>query len=198
MSTDRCSCRRSAQSSSADEKIWRQTISDCYFHPPLRATPATTRVINIATAGDDASSLESLDPEESIPGFIELVTNRSPAEPRWLHRLRRGRKAVEDDQSYAFCLNLADVQRMHLRLLQGRLAWLALSAGFDDDHGASQGVLSELGPTLRDYGGFVLASKSPYSCFYDKENEGHMLTDISTSPSRSRPRIHGPLQHPAL
>lgn len=44
---------------------------------------------------------------------------------------------------------------MQLRLLQGRLTWLALSAGFDKDYGVGEGVLDQLGPTLQNYGEFL-------------------------------------------
>lgn len=37
-------------------------------------------------------------------------------------------------------INLAEVQRMHLRLLQGRLPWLAPEAVFDRDHIVDAGV----------------------------------------------------------
>lgn len=131
-----CSCRRPVQQLPFDEEIWRQTVKECTYHPPERIT---------RTAEYDAMS------NQSIPGFVNLVTKRHRMVPSWLYRLRHGRKAL-DDENYEFCVNLADVQRMYLRLLQGRLTWLALSAGFDEDYGASQGVLTELGPTLRDYG----------------------------------------------
>lgn len=92
-------------------------------------------------------------PNNTIPAFIGLVTNRCPAVAGWLDRKLHGKGSLEADTEYALCLNLTDVQQMQLRLLQGRLTWLALSAGFDQDHGVSEGVLTQLGPTLRDYGG---------------------------------------------
>lgn len=75
--------------------------------------------------------------------------------PRWIYRLFFSGDA---NNKYGFSINLADVQRMHLRLLQSRLTWLALSATFDGDHDVGlgrlgvQSVLNELGPALRDYG----------------------------------------------
>lgn len=119
-------------------------MKECTHHPPEKLTRAD---------GYDENS------NQPIPGFVNLVTNRRPMVPRWLYRLQRGRKALEDDENYEFCVNLADVQRMHLRLLQGRLTWLALSAGFDEDRGANEEVLTELGPTLRDYGKSCTAGK---------------------------------------
>lgn len=145
--TIQCSCRGADNLFKFDQDIWSQTVKDCLFQPPQ----VRSAEVN-AAACDDTSSEESIEIEQAVPGFIDLVTNRRPSEPRWFHRFRSGKREAEDDDNYAFCLNLADVQRMHLRLLQGRLTWLALSAGFDADHGASQGVLTELGPTLRDYG----------------------------------------------
>lgn len=135
-----CSCRGPAQLLPWDKDIWRETVKYCTHNPPEKVTKA---------AGYDAQS------NQPIPGFVNLVTNRRPMVPCWLYRLQRGRKALEHDKNYAFCINLADVQRMHLRLLQGRLTWLALSAGFDQDRGANEGVLTELGPTIRDYGKLV-------------------------------------------
>lgn len=85
-----------------------------------------------------------------------LASSPTVAQPwlaGWLDRKLHGKGSLEADTEYALCLNLADVQQMQLRLLQGRLTWLALSAGFDQDHGVSEGVLTQLGPTLRDYGG---------------------------------------------
>lgn len=112
-------------------------MEECTHHPPEKVTKAATYNANS---------------NQPIPGFVNLVTNRRPMVPYWLYRLLPSRKDLEDDKNYEFSVNLADVQRMHLRLLQGRLTWLALSAGFDKDRGANEEVLSELGPTLRDYG----------------------------------------------
>lgn len=137
MPSFQCSCRGPAQLLPFDEEIWRETVEECTHRPPEKVRNA---------AGYDANS------NQPIPGFVNLVTNRRPMVPYWLYRLLRGRKALADDKNYEFCINLADVQRMHLRLLQGRLTWLALSAGFDEDRDDSQKVLIELGPTLRDYG----------------------------------------------
>ncbi|KAG6353505.1 hypothetical protein INS49_005466 [Diaporthe citri] len=131
-----CSCRGPPQLLPFDKDIWRETVEECTHHRPEKATKA-----------DDYNANSN----QSIPGFISLVTNRRPMVPYWLYRLLPGRKTLKDDENYEFCINIADVQRMHLRLLQSRLTWLTLSAGFDEDRGANQEVLTELGPTLRDY-----------------------------------------------
>lgn len=140
-----------------DEEIWSRTVKDYYLRPPKKAPPKQGET----AAGDELRADENVDQKHHIPSFIDLVTNRRPIEPAWLHRLRHSRDSLERNTEYALCVNLADVQRMQLRLLQGRLTWLALSAGFDKDYGVSEGALTHLGPALRDYGGFLSHIKHP-------------------------------------
>lgn len=111
-----------------------------------------------------------------VPSFLGLVTKRHPLVPRWIYRLFRG----DADDSYGFSVNFADVQRMHMRLLQGRLSQLALSAAFDDDHGIGAGVLTELGPTLRDYGK-VFSSAAKPARSTDHLQPTHTTNLLSTS-----------------
>lgn len=153
-----CSCPKPAQGFPFDEEIWSRTVKDYYLQHPKKESPKQDE----AAAGDESRADENVDQNQAIPKFVGLVTNRLSIEPAWLHRLRHGRDSVETDTEYALCVNLADVQRMQLRLLQGRLTWLALSAGFDKDYGVSEGVLTQLGPTLRDYGGFLSHFKAPW------------------------------------
>lgn len=149
-----CSCTEPAQGFSFDEEIWARTVKD-YLRPPKKE-PQTQQE---AATGDESTADENADQNHPLPNFIDLITNRRHREPGWLHRLRHGR----DSQEYALSVRLANVQQMQLRLLQGRLTWLALSAGFDQDYGVSEGVLTQLGPTLRDYGGFASYLKTPTS-----------------------------------
>ncbi|KAG6356827.1 hypothetical protein INS49_014701 [Diaporthe citri] len=139
-----CSCAEPGPGFPFDKEIWNRTVKDYYLRAPQKEPQEQQE----AATGDESRADENADQNHPIPSFIDLVTNRRPIEPRWLHRLRHGRDSLE----YALCVNLADVQRMQLRLLQGRLTWLALSAGFDKDYGDSAGVITQLGPTLRDYG----------------------------------------------
>lgn len=122
-------------------------MKDYYLQPPRKQPLAQ----NETAAEDELMIGENVDQNQPIPIFIDLVTNRRPIESGWFHRLRHGRDSLET----GLCVNLADVQRMQIRLLQGRLTWLALSAGFDKDYGVSEGVLAQLGPTIRDYGGLL-------------------------------------------
>ncbi|PSR98977.1 hypothetical protein BD289DRAFT_361612, partial [Coniella lustricola] len=62
------------------------------------------------------------------------------------------------DEEYGFSVNIADIQRMHLRILQGRVNWLALSAGFGENYGIDDGVPHELGSALHEY-------DLTYACF---------------------------------
>lgn len=191
-----CSSKGSAQllSFPFDKDVWNQTVKDYHHGPDTSGNPSNNNADVNAAAGDDVSSIESAVHDESCPVFIELVTKRRPIVPRWLYRLCHGGKALEDDDNYAFSVNLADMQRMHLRLMQGRLTWLALSAGFDADRGASQGVLTELGPTLRDYGGFESGRSSGKKSNPWRKPIERYYTDqtLFTSTSRTRPRVHGP------
>lgn len=124
-----CTCKSPARSLPCDKEIWKETVKDSFQEPPDGADPAYN---------------------QSVPSFLDLVTKRHSLMPRWIYRLFRG----DADDSYGFGINIADVSRMHLRLLQGRLTWLAMSATFDEDHAVDAGVLTELGPALRDYGRF--------------------------------------------
>lgn len=148
-----CSCAGPAPGFSFDEEIWARTVKDYFLRPPKKEPQKQQE----AATGDESTADENADENHPIPNFINLVTDRRLFEPGWLHRLRHGRDSLE----YALRINLADVQQMQLRLLQGRLTWLALSAGFDKDYGVSEGVLTQLGPTLRDYGGFPSNLKIP-------------------------------------
>lgn len=152
-----CSCIGLAQDFRFDEEIWSRTVKDYFLQPPQKRPLK----LDEGAAGDESRVDENVDQNQPIPAFIDLVTNRRPIEPLWLHRLRHGRDPLEADTEYALCVNLADVQRMQLRLLQGRITWLALSAGFDKDYGVSEGILTQLGPTLRDYGMFLSFFKAP-------------------------------------
>lgn len=153
MSPLHCSCAEPAQDFPFDEEIWNRTVKDYYLHPLKKESQKQHE----AAAGDESRADENADQNHPIPSFIDLVTSRRPIEPGWLHRLRHGRDSLE----YSLYVNLADVQRMQLRLLQGRLTWLALSAGFDKDDGVGEGVLTQLGPTLRDYGEFLSYFRAP-------------------------------------
>jgi ribosomal protein L39E len=167
-----CSCTGPAPSLPFDKELWTKVVEECMCRPSKRVKKAP---------GYDAKS------NQPIPGFVSLVTNRRSIEPRWLYRWRRGPKALEDDQNYAFSVNLADLQRMHLRLLQGRLTWLALSAGFDKGHGVEQGVLTKLGPTIRDYGTSIRRKPDERSRIQSNEgsgNESILISFLSTSCTR--------------
>ncbi|KAK2599809.1 hypothetical protein N8I77_011532 [Diaporthe amygdali] len=160
-----CCCRERPTITPIDEEIWKQTVEsyrirvDHTTNPTANATvgaqeKAQNNSVEATTTVRDDNQECHDDIEnrgKGTPGFISLVTNRHWTQPRWLHRLRRGRKGYDESCEYGFCLNLADVQRMHMRLLQARVTWLAFSAAFEDDHGIEKDVLSELGPTLHDY-----------------------------------------------
>ncbi|KAJ4393019.1 hypothetical protein N0V93_002225 [Gnomoniopsis smithogilvyi] len=122
MSPCHCSHARPTELSDFDLELWERTVKDCRYPD-----------------------------NESMPGFMNLVTNRHRFVPRWLETLVYGEGVLDDTKNYGFSLNLADVHRMYLRILQGRLIRLALSAGFDPDFGVGEGVLTELGPAMRDY-----------------------------------------------
>lgn len=122
-----CTCKTPTRSLPCDKDIWEETVKYCLKNPPEDASPAHNK---------------------PVPGFLRLVTKRHSLVPRWIYRLFRG----DADNEYGFSINLADVQRMHLRLLQGRLTWLTLEAVFNKDHSVDAGVLTELGPALKDYG----------------------------------------------
>lgn len=174
-----CSCAEPIQGFTLDEDIWKRTVKDYVLQPPRKQPPKQNEGREVE---------ENADQDHPFPTFMDLVTNRRPIEPRWLHRLRHGRASVENE--YTLCVNLADVQRMQLRLLQGRLTWLAMSAGFDEDHGVSAGVLTHLGPTLRDYGGFLSHSKAPFTerSKLQEGNRESLCSPVSIiSASRSRP-----------
>ncbi|KAJ0108160.1 hypothetical protein J7T55_000125 [Diaporthe amygdali] len=164
-SSNLCCCRERPTITAIDEALWEQTVEsyrirrDHTSNPPRNASVGAQQNIRNNTA-EPTNTVRDNDREcnggidnrrEGTPGFINLVINRGWNGPRWLHRLRKGRKSYDEGCEYGFCLNLADVQRMHMRLLQARVTWLALSAGFDNDHGISKGVLSDLGPALHDY-----------------------------------------------
>lgn len=170
-----CSCRERPSTIPIDETIWKHAIenySNPNGHVPIPARNATaadkhnvpSNTADATAAGRDDNNPRSIGHGEEkadidshvggTPGFITLVNNGHWLEPRWLHRLRHGRKGHDETCKYGFWLDLADIQRMNMRLLQARVTCLAFSAEFDNDHGVSKGVLSELGPALQDYGAF--------------------------------------------
>jgi hypothetical protein len=182
-----------------EKEIWRRIVDEYSIDPKdLGYAPENdTQATQARRLEDDLSSFCSVRGFDPLPGFINLVTSRRWIEPRCLYRLRY--KLMDKEPKYGFCVNLADVQRMYLRLLQGRLTWLALSAGFDADNGVSQGVLTELGPMLREYGGFLCSRRGQsrrIQCrvygVAPQYTDGTHLT--STSPSR--PRLYGAVQWP--
>lgn len=181
-----CSCAELIQRLPFDEAIWQRTVEDYVLKPPKKRPLKQGEV----SAIEETRVGENADQNDPFPTFMDLVTNRRPIEPGWLHRLRHGRASVETGTEYSLCVNLADVQRMQLRLLQGRLTWLAMSAGFDEDHGVREGVLTHLGPTLRDYGGFLSHSKAPVMerSKLQEGNRAILYSPVSIiSTSRSRP-----------
>lgn len=160
-----CQTQKRPALTGIEEDIWTDTVRG-YRDLMPRVQPSVTANANVGGGDTDPSV-------PFCPAFVNLVSRRRPNEPKWLYRLRQEDSATngedstaddedsiaddedsaaEDDANYGFSVNIADIQRMYMRMLQGRINWLALSAGFDEDCGIGENVPKELGPALREYG----------------------------------------------
>jgi len=91
-------------------------------------------------------------------GFVELVTRTRPFVAKWDATLRKWTKQPAPrprEGDFGYRINFADMQRMHMRMLQAKLISYAMADRFDDDHGVERGVIELLGSTLHDYGAII-------------------------------------------
>lgn len=85
-------------------------------------------------------------------GFLEPITR----EPRWIPRWARSTYRCLLRQhltsgDFGFRVHLADMQRMHMRVLQDRLIDIALAIQFEKDNGFDAGAHLNIGPALDEY-----------------------------------------------